>query len=157
MTNKNEDNIVSSNNNEIIFIKKKNPKGKNKISENKNNKLNSQKIDEDNIYNPIQIRIKKNESYSKSDKDTIIPINEQNENIDKNEKDKIHKRNIVFISNFGKNNNSLKNALTSNDSKAKLYNKKRKINLNSINSERENIFVTKKTCGAIISSSKQGN
>ena len=153
MTNKNEENIVSSNNNEIIFIKKKIPKGKNKIAENKMSK----KKDEDNIYNPLQIRIRRNESYSKLDKDTIIPINDQNENLDKKEKDKILKRNIVFISNFDKKNNILKNSLTSNESKTKLYNKKRKINLNDINSEREGIMVTKKTCGAIISSSKQEN
>ena len=158
MTNKNEENIVSSDNNEIIFIKKRNSKGKNKIGENKNiNKLNSKKKDEDNIYNPLQIRIRRNESYSKLDKDTIIPINDQNENLDKKEKDKILKRNIVFVGNFDKNNNSLKNALTNNESKTKLYNKKRKINLNHVNSEREGIMVIKKTCAAINSSSKQEN
>ena len=158
MTNKNEENIVSSNNNEIIFIKKKIPKGKNKITENKNINLKmTKKKDEDNIYNPLQIRIKKNDTYSKLDKDTIIPMSEQNENIDKNQKDDKGKRNIVFISNFDKKNNILKNSLTSNESKTKLYNKKRKINLNHVNSEREGIMVIKKTCAAINSSSKQEN
>ena len=132
---------------------------KNKIGENKNININNyKKKDEDNIYNPLQIRIRKKESYSKFDKDTIIPIGDQNENIDKSENEKNKKRNIVFISNFDKNNcNSLKNSLTNNESKSKLYIKKRKINLNAINSEREAIMVAKKTCGAINSSSKQEN
>ena len=158
MTNKNEENIVSSNNNEIILIKKKSPKLKNKIGEDRNiNIKNYKKKDEDNIYNPQQIRIRRNESYSKLDKDTIIPFSDQNENIDKSENEKNKKR-IVFISNFDKNNsNSLKNALTNNESKAKLYSKKRKINLNVVNSEREGIMINKKTCGAINSSSKQEN
>ena len=158
MPNKNEENIVSSNNNEIILIKKKSPKLKNKIGEDRNiNIKNYKKKDEDNIYNPQQIRIRRNESYSKLDKDTIIPFSDQNENIDKSENEKNKKR-IVFISNFDKNNsNSLKNALTNNESKAKLYSKKRKINLNVVNSEREGIMINKKTCGAINSSSKQEN
>ena len=158
MTNKNEENIVSSNNNEIILIKKKSPKLKNKIGEDRNiNIKNCKKKDEDNIYNPQQIRIRRNESYSKLDKDTIIPFSEQNENIDKSENEKNKKR-IVFISNFDKNNsNSLKSALTNNESKAKLYSNKRKINLNVVNSEREGIMINKKTCGAINSSSKQEN
>ena len=131
---------------------------KNKIGEDRNiNIKNCKKKDEDNIYNPQQIRIRRNESYSKLDKDTIIPFSEQNENIDKSENEKNKKR-IVFISNFDKNNsNSLKNALTNNESKAKLYSKKRKINLNVVNSEREGIMINKKTCGAINSSSKQEN
>ena len=159
MINKNEENIVINNNNEIILLKKKSPKLKNKIGENKNININNyKKKDEDNIYNPLQIRIRKKESYSKFDKDTIIPIGDQNENIDKSENEKNKKRNIVFISNFDKNNcNSLKNSLTNNESKSKLYIKKRKINLNAINSEREAIMVAKKTCGAINSSSKQEN
>ena len=36
--------------------------------------------------------------------------------------------------------------MNSNESKAKLYNKKMKLNLNDINSERDNIIVVKKTC-----------
>ena len=67
----------------------------------------------------MQLRIRKNDSYSKLDKDTIIPISEQNENVDKKEKDTILKRNIVFI-NIDKRNNNLNNSLTNNESKAKL-------------------------------------
>ena len=155
MTNKNEDHIPD-NNNEIIFIKKKYRKELNKI-DNKNIQIFKDLDNNNNIYNPLHIRIRKNELDSKNDKDTIIP-NDKNEN--ENEEDenkkaiKIKKRNIVIINNIDKKN-TFKNA-SSNESKTKFNNKKKKINI-SVNSERDGIAFSKNTLRPMLSSTKNGN
>ena len=107
-TNKNEDNICSNANNEIIYLKKK---------DKKENKINVLKND-NNIYNPLQIRVK-NSSESKNDKETILPYNDKNEN---KEEFKTAKRNIVILNHIEKKNNNLKKSLDLNGSNQKLYN-----------------------------------
>ena len=59
---------------------------------------------------------------------------------------------IYFINNQDKKHNSMKININSNESKAKLYNTKMKLNLKDINSERDNIIVIKK---ARVSSPKE--
>ena len=154
-TNKNEDIAVNKNNEEIIFIRKKHKKDKSKISE-KNNSENLNDKNED-IYNPLQLKIRKIESFCKSDKDTIIPNNDKNENEKNNGKDQVQKRQIVLINNYDKKKDTLKNALTSGDYNSKLFNKRRKINFNNVNSERSNINISKKSCSPINPSEKQDN
>ena len=151
-TNKYEDNAVNKNNEEIIFIRKKNKKDKSKISDKNYDNLNDKNED---IYNPLQLKIRKNVSFCKSDKDTIIPNNDKNENEKNNVKDQVQKRQIVLINNYDKKKNTLKNALTSGDYNSKLFNKRRKINFNNANSERSNI--SKKSCSPINPSEKQDN
>ena len=154
-TNKNEDNIMNKNNEEIIFIRKKNKKDKSKISD-KQNYENSNDKNED-IYNPLQLKVRKKESFCKSDKDTIIPNNDKNENENEknNGKDQVQKRQIVLINNYDKKKNTLKNALTSSDYNTKLFSKRRKINFNNANSERSNINISKKSCSPMYPSEKQ--
>ena len=146
-TNKNEENIYSNTNNEIIHLKKKAKKENNIIE----NKINALKSDNNNIYNPLQIRVKKS-SESKNDKLTILPYNNKNEN---QEDYKTAKRNIVIINHIEKKNNNLKKSLDSKESNQKLYNN-RKINV-SINSERDKIMFSKNTCVPFMSTSKQDN
>ena len=150
MTNKNIDHIPD-NNNEIIFIKKKYKKEINKI-ENKNNHFKDLN-NYNNIYNPLHIRIKRNELDSKND--TIIPndINENEEDENK-KKIRIKKRNIAIINNIDKKNNTLKNAIT-HDVKKQYISKTRKINI-SVNSERDGIIFSKNTLPPMISSTKNG-
>lgn len=156
MTNKNED-YLQSNVNEVIFVRKKLVKSeKSKISDNRNihilkDKSNNSKIN--TIYNPLQINIKKNDSDTKIGKDTILSYDNKIEKKENNEVDKNRKRNIVFINNYEKNSNS-KNPLTSNESKSKLYIKKKKKGINDVNSERD-IIVSKKKVVQSISSIKQ--
>ena len=154
MTNKNEDHIPD-NNNEIIFIKKKHKKELNKI-DNKNIHIFKDLNNNNNIYNPLHIRIRKNELDSKNDKDTIIPNDKNEDEEDENKKKiKIKKRNIVVINNIDKKNSSLKNSL-SNESKAKFNSKRRKINI-SVNSERDGIVFSKNTLPPMLPSTKNGN
>ena len=153
MTNKNEDIVANNKDNEIIFIKKKFKKEKikiNKINDNKSIKIvNIKEKSEGNIYNPLQIKIKKNVSESKNDIDTILPNNTDqtaNKKVDKKEEEniKILKRNIVIIKND--KNISLKNSLNSNESKeskGRLNNKKFKLNINDAGSECDRIAVGK--------------
>ena len=153
MTNRNEDNLSINSNNEIIFIKKKHKKDKNKIVEDK--KINNLKEkDEWNIQNPLQIKISKDDLDSKNDKVTNLYFNDNIE--DKKEEKKLKNRNIVIVNNLEKKNNSLKNTLNSHDSKSKIH-KKRKLNLNDINSEGEKINISKKINAFILSSTKQEN
>ena len=148
-TNKNEENISSNTNNEIIYLKKKAKKeNNNNIIE---NKINALKNDNNNIYNPLQIRVKKI-SESKNDKETILPYISKNEN---KEDYKTAKRNIVIINHHEKKNNTLKKSLDSKESNQKLYNN-RKVNV-SINSERDKIMFSKNTCAPFMSTSKQDN
>ena len=152
MTNKNED-YIPSNNNEIIFLKKKYKKDKNKISDTKNKNINIFKdLNNNNIYNPLHIKIKRNNS-DKNDIDTIIP-NDKKEEEDEENNDKIKKRNVIIINRMDKKNVFLKNALSSVDSKSKMYNKKKKLNI-SVNSERERFVFTKKTGTPNISTKKK--
>ena len=153
MTNRNEDNLSINSNNEIIFIKKKHKKDKNKIVEDK--KINNLKEkDEWNIQNPLQIKISKDDLDSKNDKVTNLYFNDNIE--DKKEEKKLKNRNIVIVNNLEKKNNSLKNTLNSHDSKSKIH-KKRKLNLNDINSEGEKINISNKINAFILSSTKQEN
>ena len=152
MTNRNEDNLSVNSNNEIIFIKKKHKKDKNKISEDK--KINNLKEkSEGNIYNPLQIKIKKSDVDSKTDKDTNLYFNDNHE--DKKDDNKLQKRNIVIVNNLEKKNISLKNTLNSHDSKSKFH-KKRKLKLNDVNSER-GIDLSKKSNAFFLPSTKQEN
>ena len=100
-----------------------------------------------------KFNIKKNDSDTKIGKDTILSYDNKIEKKENNEVDKNRKRNIVFINNYEKNSNS-KNPLTSNESKSKLYIKKKKKGINDVNSERD-ISVSKKTVVQSISSIKQ--
>ena len=95
-TNKNEDNIFNNSNNEIILLKKKSKKDKIKI-DNKIDDLNIKNKKENNIYNPLQIRVKKINIESKKDNDTIVPNNDKDENIDINKK---NKKKIVILNNM---------------------------------------------------------
>ena len=152
MTNRNEDNLSVNSNNEIIFIKKKHKKDKNKISEDK--KINNLKEkSEGNIYNPLQIKIKKIDVDSKTDKDTNLYFNDNHE--DKKDDNKLQKRNIVIVNNLEKKNTSLKNTLNSHESKSKFH-KKRKLKLNDVNSER-GIDLSKKSNAFFLPSTKQEN
>ena len=153
MTNKNDDPLTSNNNNDIIFIKKKGKKEKKEKI--KNIELFNEK-NENDIYNPLQIRLKKKGSEnSKIDKDTALPVRESKEKIGESEEmNNLKKRTFVLVNNFSKKTNSLKNSISSkNESKSKVVNK-RKINASDVNSERDCIVFTKKTCAPIMSSSK---
>ena len=146
ITNKNEINI-DNNKNEIIFIKKKHKiENKNKIKENSKNIHNLKDKNEDNIYNPLQLNIKKNESnnetFAKSEKDTIMQFSDRRFNENKNEKEKKLRRNVAII-NFD-------SSITNNESKTNLYNKKRKININDINSQKNNIIISKRSRSPIL-------
>ena len=153
-TNKNEDNIFNNSNNEIILLKKKSKKDKIKI-DNKIDALNIKNKKENNIYNPLQIRVKKINIESKKDNDTIVPNNDKDENIDINKK---NKKKIVILNNMEKknNNNNLKLSINSIESNVGLYNNKKRI-LNSINSERDKVMFSKNTCVPFMSTSKQDN
>ena len=153
-TNKNEDNIFNNSNNEIILLKKKSKKDKIKI-DNKIDDLNIKNKKENNIYNPLQIRVKKINIESKKDNDTIVPNNDKDENIDINKK---NKKKIVILNNMEKknNNNNLKLSINSIESNVGLYNNKKRI-LNSINSERDKVMFSKNTCVPFMSTSKQDN
>ncbi len=153
-TNKNEDNIFNNSNNEIILLKKKSKKDKIKI-DNKIDALNIKNKKENNIYNPLQIRVKKINIESKKDNDTIVPNNDKDENIDINKK---NKKKIVILNNMEKknNNNNLKLSINSIESNVGLYNNKKRI-LNSINSERDKVMLSKNTCVPFMSTSKQDN
>ena len=153
-TNKNEDNIFNNSNNEIILLKKKSKKDKIKI-DNKIDALNIKNKKENNIYNPLQIRVKKINIESKKDNDTIVPNNDKDENIDINKK---NKKKIVILNNMEKknNNNNLKLSINSIESNVVLYNNKKRI-LNSINSERDKVMFSKNTCVPFMSTSKQDN
>ena len=164
MTNKNEDIVANNNENEIIFIKKKYRKGKNKINDNKSiNILNIKEKTEGNIYNPLQIKIKRNESESKNDIDTILPYNndeKQNKKEEKKEEEgkiKIIKRNIVILNNSDKKHISLNNSLNSNESKKRLNNKKIKLKINDASSECERIAFGKKSYSHNIPSTSKEN
>ena len=164
MTNKNEDIVANNNENEIIFIKKKYRKGKNKINDNKSiNIFNIKEKTEGNIYNPLQIKIKRNESESKNDIDTILPYNndeKQNKKEEKKEEEgkiKIIKRNIVILNNSYKKNISLNNSLNSNESKKRLNNKKIKLKINDASSECDRIAVGKKSFSPNIPSTAKEN
>ena len=155
MTNKNDDPLTSNNNNDIIFIKKKGKKEKKEKEKIKNMEFLNEK-NENDIYNPLQIRLKKKGSEnSKNDKDTVLPAIESKEKIGENEGiNNLKKRTFVLVNNFSKKNNSLKNSISSkNESKSKVVNK-RKINASDVSSERDCIVFTKKTCAPIMSSSK---
>lgn len=154
MTNKNED-YLQSNINEIIFVKKKLVKSeKSKISENRNIHIRDKSNNKINtIYNPLQIKIKENDSDTKIGKETILSYDNKIDKKDIKELDKMRKRNIVYINNYEKNNTS-KNPLTSNESKGKLNLKKIKKTINEINPQKE-IILSKKTFLQSISSLKQ--
>ena len=140
ITVKNEDEL----NNEIIAIKRKYKKEKDKnIKNDKTIKIiNIKRKNDSNIYDPLPIKMDKNEQDMINNNNAILPYNNKKETED-NKKQKGIK---VLINNFDKKNNSMKINMNSNESKAKLYNKKMKLNLNDINSERDNIIVVKKTC-----------
>ena len=150
VTNKNED-INYNNNNEIIFINKKYKKDINKLNDNKNiNNINVKKKKENNIYNPLEIKIGQIESEIKKDKDKIMPCIVK---INNEEKKEGECKNMIIIHNFNDKNSCFKNNLNSNKLKSKLNNNKR-LNLNDINSERERIFLSKNTFSPFISSIK---
>ena len=135
VTVKNEDNLSKEHKNEIIFLKRK---------------YNMKRKNDSDIYNPLAIKINQNEHDIKNN-NPIIPNNNKKEN---DEEDKNKKRNII-IDSFDKKNNSMRINLNINESKTKLYNKRKKLNINDVNSERENIFLSKKTCAPFISSPKE--
>ena len=152
-TNKNEDNIINKNNEEMIFIKKKYKKEKNKRTD-KNNIENLNDKNND-IYNPLQLKIKRNASFCKSDKETILTNNDKKEDEKNRRKDQAQNKQIILINNLEKN--TLKNTLTNNDYNSRLFNKKRRINFNNVNSERNNINISKKSISPMMPSSKQDN
>lgn len=146
VTVKNEDNLSKEHKNEIIFLKRKYSK-----KNDKNIKIiNMKRKNDSDIYNPLAIKINQNEHEIKNN-NPIIPNNNKKEN---DEEDKNKKRNII-IDSFDKKNNSMRINLNINESKTKLYNKRKKLNINDVNSERENIFLSKKTCAPFISSPKE--
>ena len=146
VTVKNEDNLSKEHKNEIIFLKRKYSK-----KNDKNIKIiNMKRKNDSDIYNPLAIKINQNEHDIKNN-NPIIPNNNKKEN---DEEDKNKKRNII-IDSFDKKNNSMRINLNINESKTKLYNKRKKLNINDVNSERENIFLSKKTCAPFISSPKE--
>ena len=146
VTVKNEDNLSKEHKNEIIFLKRKYSK-----KNDKNIKIiNMKRKNDSDIYNPLAIKINQNEHDIKNN-NPIIPNNNKKEN---DEEDKNKKRNII-IDSFDKKNNSMRINLNINESKTKFYNKRKKLNINDVNSERENIFLSKKTCAPFISSPKE--
>ena len=135
ITNKNEE-FLNNNNNEVIFIKRKGKNNDIKINSNKTNKVIKEN---NNIYEPIEIKIVKKKSIdSKNAEETILSRNNNN---------KIKKRNYDFI------NNNLKNKL--NETRERLFNKRTKLNSNNINSERDEIVLSKNNCNPILSANKQ--
>lgn len=146
VTVKNEDNLSKEYKNEIIFLKRKYSKKNDKNIKN----INMKRKNDSDIYNPLAIKINQNEHDIKNN-NPIIPNNNKKEN---DEEDKNKKRNII-IDSFDKKNNSMRINLNINESKTKLYNKRKKLNINDVNSERENIFLSKKTCAPFISSPKE--
>ena len=126
ITNKNEE-FLNNNNNEVIFIKRK--------GKNNDIKINSNKItikENNNIYEPIEIKIVKKKSVD-SKEETILSS--------RNDNNKIKKRNYDFI------NNNLKNKLS--ETRERLFNKRTKLNSNNINSERDEIVLYKNNCNPI--------
>ena len=146
VTVKNEDNLSKEHKNEIIFLKRKYSKKNDKNIKN----INMKRKNDSDIYNPLAIKINQNEHDIKNN-NPIIPNNNKKEN---DEEDKNKKRNII-IDSFDKKNNSMRINLNINESKTKFYNKRKKLNINDVNSERENIFLSKKTCAPFISSPKE--
>ena len=152
MTNKNEENANNNiKNTEIIYIKKKGKKKKKEKKEKINNIDFLNGNNENDIYNPLQIKLKK-EDYenSKIEKDTVLPLRESkiSENKGNKEINKLKRRSIGLVNIFNK-----KIIIESNSN---IFNK-RKINASDAGSERDCIVVSKKTNAPLMSSSKQEN
>ena len=143
-TNKNDE--FSDDNNEIIFIVRKKKKA------NENIKITNVKdIHKKNIYGPIQINIKDNETNSEKEKSKAMSFEENKEeekgrevkNIN-NEDDKNKIRKKVYLNNFEiKDNNLLNNLKNSiNNQQRTLFNKNNnnKTNISEVSSERDHII-----------------
>jgi len=154
VTNKNEE--FFNNNNEIIFVKKKYRKNK----KNENIKSNVKEKNSHNVYNPIQINVKKKDSNTKADRNVLSYNDKNGKDVKENKKED---RQVIYIeNNFDRRNNVLFTPFKSSTNVIEtrnrvLHNKKKRIRMNEVNSERDFINVTKKTSGPMISTTKHEN
>ena len=154
VTNKNEE--FFNNNNEIIFVRKK--YRKNKVNE--NIKSNIKEKNSDNVYNPIQINVKKKDSNTKVDRNVLSYNDKNGKDMRENKKED---RKVICVENiFDRRNNALftpyRNSINVIEPKNRaLHNKKKRIRMNEVNSERDFINMTKKTSGPMISTTKHEN
>ena len=148
MTNKNDD-YLPQGSNELIFIKKKLGKSeKNKI--NNNDKLDKNKNNSNNIYNPLQINIK-------NERDTKISCENKKERGENNIIDNNKKKCVILLNGHKKSNNNIKNVKKDDETKKNNNNNNGSNNINEINSERQVITITKKISSPRLSHIKQDN
>ena len=152
LTNKNIE--LFNDNNEIIFVRKK--YRKNKLNE--NIKSNIKEKSSHNDYNPIQLNVKKKDSNAKAERNALSYHDKNEKEIRENKKED---RKIIYIeNNLNRRANDiftpLKNTINIIEAKNRtLHNKKKRIRMNEVNSERDFINMTKKTSGPMISTTKQ--
>ena len=145
-----------NNNNDIIFVRKKYRKN----NLNANIKSNIKEKSSHNVYNPIQLNVKKKDSNTKADRN-VLSYNDKNEKeIRENRKE--DRKVICIENNFDKRANALltpfRNSINIIEPKNRAsHNKKKRIRMNEVNSERDFINMTKKTNGPMISTTKQEN
>ena len=152
-TNKNDE--FSDENNEIIFIVKRKRKNNNNVKIS-----NVKEINNNNIYDPIQINIKENETNSQNEKSKSISFEENKEKIKgkenqkekevnniniEDDKNKIRKK--IYLNNFEVKDNNLLNNLKNTINKSQertLFNRNmnNKTNISEVGSERDQIIST---------------
>lgn len=150
-TNKNDD--FSDDNNEIIFIVKKKRKNNNNIKI-----TNVKEINNNNIFDPLQINIKENETNSEKEKSKSISFEDNKEKEKENEKgkevniiniedDKNKIRKKIYLNKLEVKDinllNNLKNTIN-NSKQPTLFNRNNnnKTNLSEVGSERDYIIST---------------
>jgi hypothetical protein len=154
VTNKNEE--VFNNNNEVIFVRKK----YRKKNLNENKKSNLIEKNSHNVYNPIQLNVKKKDSITKVNRNVLSYNDKNGKEMKENKKED---REVICIeNNFDRRNNGLftpfKNTINVIEHKNRvMHNKKKRLRMNEVNSERDVINMTKKTSGPMISTTKQEN
>jgi hypothetical protein len=152
LTNKNIE--LFNDNNEIIFVRKK--YRKNKLNE--NIKSNIKEKSSHNDYNPIQLNVKKKDSNAKAERNVLSYNDKNGKEIRENKEED---RKIIYIeNNLNRRANDiftpLKNTINIIEPKNRAsHNKKKRIRMNEVNSERDFINMTKKTSGPMISTTKQ--
>jgi hypothetical protein len=143
-----------NNNNEIIFVRKKYRKN----NLNANIKSNIKEKSSHNDYNPIQLYVKKKDSNSKTERNVLSYNDKSGKEIKENKEED---RKIIYIeNNLNRRANDIfapfKNTINIIETKNRaLHNKKKRIRMNEVNSERDFINMTKKTSGPMISTTKQ--
>ena len=152
LTNKNMEFL--NDHNEIIFVRKK--YRKNKLNENIKSSIKEKSSHND--YNPIQLYVKKKDSNSKAERNVLSYNDKSGKEIRENKEED---RKIIYIeNNLNRRANDIfapfKNTINIIETKNRaLHNKKKRIRMNEVNSERDFINMTKKTSGPMISTTKQ--